>query len=75
MRKIKKYIAPIIVTAIMILYYAIFFTILWVTISDWWVKLLLCLIPVSLMLGVVSVCKERLNEIKKEEIDNDISKY
>ena len=75
MKKFKRMIAPLFVTLVMLIYYGIFFTILWVTITDWWVKLLLCLIPVSLMLGVVSVCKERLNEIKKEEIDNDISKY
>ena len=68
-------IAPLFVTLVMLVYYAIFFTILWVTISDWWVKLLLCLIPVSLMLGVISVCKERLNEIKEEENSHDDCKY
>lgn len=69
----KKLIAPIIVTAIMVLYYIAYFGLLISLIDGIW-KWLLGIIPLVLSAVMLKVCIERINEIKKGEED-DLSKY
>ena len=70
---IKKIIAPIIVTVIMVLYFVVYFGFL-ITVVEGILKYLLGIIPFTLAAVMVKVCIERINEIKKGEED-DISKY
>ena len=70
---VKKMIAPIIVTVLLILYYVVYFGILLAQLDGIW-KLVLGLIPLALCALIVKVCIERINEIRKGEED-DISKY
>jgi hypothetical protein len=69
----KKLIAPIIVTAIMVLYYIAYFGFLIALIDGIW-KWLLGIIPLAFTVVMLKVCIERINEIKKGEED-DLSKY
>ena len=69
----KKIIAPIIVTLIMIIYYAVYFGFLISLLSGPW-KFLLGIVPLVFSAVTVYVCIERINEIRKGEED-DISKY
>lgn len=73
MKHIRKMIAPIIITLIVIAYYIIYF---WIIIAyiDGIVKYVLGIIPVLLSTVMIKVCFERLNEIKEGEED-DIGKY
>ena len=70
---IKKIIAPIIVTVLMVLYFVVYFGLLITVVEGIW-KYLLGIIPFALAAVMVKVCIERINEIKKGEED-DISKY
>ena len=65
----KKLIAPIIVTAIMVLYYIAYFGFLISLIDVIW-KWLLGIIPLVLSAVMLKVCIERINEIKKGEEDD-----
>ncbi len=69
----KKLIAPIIVTAIMVLYYVVYFGFLIALIDGIW-KWFLGIIPFAFIAVTLKVCIERINEIKKGEED-DLSKY
>ena len=69
----KKLIAPIIVTAVMVLYYIVYFGILIALLDGIW-KWLLAIIPLAFTAVMLKVCIERINEIKKGEED-DLSKY
>ena len=69
----KKLIAPIIVTAIMVLYYVAYFGFLIVLLDSIW-KWLLGIIPLAFTAVMLKACMERINEIKKGEED-DLSKY
>ena len=69
----KKLIAPIIVTAILVLYYIAYFGFLILLIDGIW-KWLLGIIPLAFTDVLLKVCIERINEIKKGEED-DLSKY
>ena len=69
----KKLIAPIIVSAIMVLYYVIYFGILIAVLDGIW-KWLLGIIPLALSAVMLKVYIERIKEIKKGEED-DLSKY
>ena len=71
--KIRKMIAPIIITVIMILYYIAYFCFLISLIDGFW-KYALGIIPLLLSLVMVAVCIERIKEIRKGEED-DLSKY
>ena len=69
----KKIIAPIIVTVLMILYFVVYFGFLiWLLPGVW--KYLLAIIPLAFAAVILWVCIERINEIRKDEED-DISKY
>ena len=69
----RKILAPIIISVIIVLYYAVYFGILIALIDGVW-KWLLGIIPLALSAVMLKVCIERINEIKKGEED-DISKY
>lgn len=69
----KKMIAPILISAVMVLYYIVYFGLL-ITMFDGVWKYALGIIPLALAAVMVKVCMERINEIKKGEED-DLSKY
>ncbi len=69
----KKMLAPIIVSVLMVLYYALYFSFLVFFLDGVW-KYLLGIIPLVFCAVTVYVCIERINEIKKGEED-DLSKY
>ncbi len=69
----RKMIAPIIITAVLILYYILYFAFLIALLPGVW-KYLLGIVPLIFAAVTVWVCVERINEIKKGEED-DISKY
>ena len=69
----KKMIAPIVVSVIMILYYAVYFGFLITLVGGLW-KIVLGIIPLIFSAVTIAVCIERIKEIKKGEED-DISKY
>ena len=71
--KNKKYIAPIIVTIFMVLYYVVYFGFLISLFETIW-KYAFGILPIVFSAIMVKVCIERINEIKKGEED-DISKY
>ena len=66
-------VAPIVITAIFVLYYIAYFGFLISVINGIW-KYALGIIPLALAGVMIYVCIERINEIKKGEED-DISKY
>ena len=71
--KKNKFIAPILVTVLMVIYYVVYFGLL-ITLLDGIWKYLLAIIPFAFSIVMVKVCIERINEIKEGEED-DISKY
>ena len=71
--KVKKMIAPVIVTIILIIYFIVYFGFL-ITVLDGIWKYAFGLLPIIFSAVLVKVCIERIKEIKKGE-DDDISKY
>ena len=69
----NKMIAPIIITALMVIYYVFYFGLL-VWYIDGILKYILGIIPLIFTIMMVAVCIERIKEIKKGEED-DLSKY
>ena len=69
----KKMVAPIIITALVIIYYIIYGTIL-IRVVPGIVGVLLVIIPLILSGAMLYVCMERINEIRSGEED-DLSKY
>ena len=69
----KKYIAPIVVTVLMVAYYVVYFGFLIALLPGVW-KYVLGLLPLALSVVMVRVCIERIHEIKKGEED-DLSQY
>jgi hypothetical protein len=65
--------APIIISVIIVLYFAAYFGLLIFVIDGIW-KYALGIIPLLLSVLMVKVCIERIKEIKKGEED-DLSKY
>ena len=72
-RKGKKMIAPIVVAALMVLYFALYFGFLLSLLEGIW-KYVFAILPLAFSAVMIYVCIERINEIKKGEED-DISKY
>ena len=71
--KKKKFIAPILVTVLMVLYYVVYFGFLMSLLSGF-VKYALGILPLAFSAVMVKVCIERIQEIKKGEED-DLSQY
>ncbi len=72
-RNCKKLIAPIIITAILILYFIVYFGFL-ITLLSGFLQYLLGVVPLALAAVTVYVCVERIKEIRSGEED-DLSKY
>ena len=71
--KLKKLVAPIIVTVIMVLYYVVYFGFLMTLLEGLW-RYVFALVPLAFSVITVKVCIERIHEIRNGE-ENDISKY
>ena len=71
--KWKKYIAPIMVTVILLIYLAFYFGVL-ITVFDGLWRIALLVIPVLSACVMIFVCIERIKEIRSGEED-DLSKY
>ena len=71
--KKKQFIAPILVTVLMVIYYVVYFGFLMSLLSGF-VKYVLGILPLAFSAVMVKVCIERIQEIKKGEED-DLSKY
>ena len=69
----KEMLAPIIVTALTVLYYVAYFGLLLSFIGGIWVWVF-GIFPIVLSVLIIVVCIERIKEIKKGEED-DLSKY
>ncbi len=69
----RKMIAPIVITIIMVLYCAVYFSVL-IHLRNKLYVYLLGIIPLALAVLMITVCIERIREIKKGEED-DLSKY
>ena len=69
----KKMVAPVIISVIMILYYAVYFGFL-ISLLNGIFKYLLGIVPLAMAVLMIVVCIERIKEIQKGEED-DISKY
>ena len=69
----KKLIAPIVVSILMVLYYLVYFGFFISLLEGIW-KYALGIIPFAFSVVMVKVCIERINEIKKGEED-DLGKY
>ena len=65
----QKMIAPIVVTAILVVYYAVYFALL-MGVVDGVMKYILGLIPLALGVMIVRVCVERIHEIRGGEEDD-----
>lgn len=70
----KKMIAPIVITVLMILYYILYFALLMALIEYTVIKVLLGVIPLTLSGVMIFVCMQRIKEIRSGEED-DLSKY
>ena len=69
----KKMTAPIIVTILMVLYYAVYFGFLLSLLSGVW-KYVFGIFPLAFSAVMIKVCIERIREIRKGEED-DLSQY
>ena len=67
-------IAPVVITGIVVIYYAFFFGLLITSLESTWLKLLLGIIPILLAATMIVVCVERIKEIQGGEED-DLSQY
>ena len=71
--KKTKMIAPIVITVIMIIYFAVYFGVLiWLVPGLW--KIVLGILPLAFAAAMIYTCIDRIKEIRSEDND-DISKY
>lgn len=71
--KRKGYAAPIVITVILLLYFAGYFGMLVAILPGIW-KYVLLIIPIALSVVLIYVCMERIQEIRSGEAD-DLSQY
>ena len=71
--KKRKMIAPIVVTVLLVLYFAFYFGLLVFLLPGFW-KISLGVAPFLLAAVMIGVCVQRIHEIKKGEED-DLSQY
>ena len=69
----KKMVAPIVVTILMVIYYAVYFGFL-ISVLDYTWKYIFGFFPIVFSIVMIKVCIERIKEIKEGEED-DISQY
>lgn len=72
-KHMKKMIAPIVITVLLVLYFIFYFAIVTVLPIGIW-KFFLGIIPIILAVIMIYVCVQRIKEIKDGEED-DLSKY
>ncbi len=70
----KKIIAPIIITTVFVLYFALYLGVLIWTISQIWIKLLLALVPLAFAAVMIFACIQRIKEIRSG-VEDDLGKY
>ncbi|MCD7809306.1 MAG: hypothetical protein LUG46_04730 [Erysipelotrichaceae bacterium] len=71
--KRKKMIAPIVITVLVLIYYAVYFLLLIRLFDNVW-GFLLGIIPIVLATTMIYVCIQRIKEIRSGEED-DLGKY
>lgn len=71
--KKRKMIAPIVVTVLLVLYFAFYFGLLVFLLPGFW-KIALGVAPLLFAAVMIGVCVQRIHEIKKGEED-DLSQY
>ncbi len=71
--KRKGYIAPIVITVLLLLYFAVYFGVLVAILPGIW-KYILLVVPIALSGVLIYVCMERIQEIRSGEED-DLSQY
>ena len=71
--KWKGYVAPIVITVILLAYLAVYFTVLIAALPTLW-KYFLLVIPIAAAGVLIYVCLERIKEIRSGEED-DLSQY
>lgn len=69
----RKMLPPIVVSVIMILYYAVYFGFLISLLEGMW-RYILGIVPLAFSILMIKVCIERIKEIKGGE-EHDLSKY
>ena len=69
----KKFIAPIVVTVLMVAYYVVYFGLL-ISLVGGIARYALGILPLVFSIVMIKVCIERIQEIKKGEED-DLSQY
>ncbi len=70
----KKMIAPVTITVLLIVYYILYFAFLISLIKGVVIKILIGIIPIVFGIAMIYVCVERIKEIQGGEED-DLSKY
>ena len=70
----KKYIAPIIISVLVIIYLVLYFGLIITTIESILGKILVGVLPVAFAGTMIFVLIERIKEIRSGE-ENDLSKY
>ena len=70
----KKMIAPIIITAVFVLYFTLYFALIIFIVPSIVLKAMLGVIPALLGAAMIWVCVQRIKEIKGGEED-DLGKY
>ncbi len=70
----KKMIAPVTITVLLIVYYILYFAFLMFLVKILWIKLLIGIVPIVFGIAMIYVCIERIREIQGGEED-DLSKY
>ena len=71
--KRKGYVAPIVITVILLLYIAVYFGVLIALLPGFW-KYVLLIIPIAIAGVLIYVCIERMKEIRSGEED-DLGQY
>ena len=70
----KKYLVPIIISILVIIYLVLYFGLIITTIENLFVKIIVGVLPVIFAGPMIFVLIERIKEIRSGE-DNDLSKY
>ena len=70
----RKMIAPIVITAIFVAYFILYFALLVTWVPGFWPKVLLGVFPLGLVIALIGVCVSRIREIQGGEED-DLGKY
>lgn len=70
----RRWIAPIVITVLMVLYFVLYFGVIIAMIPPVWAKVALGVAPLALAAVMLGVCIQRIREIRSGEED-DLGKY